>query len=100
MPLFENFYLLGIVSFVFGLAMSVGQPITMAMSFSNAADGRSGAAMGLRQTFNHTARVAGPLVFGVVGTAFGAFAVFWINALMLAGGALLVKSKKINPPQS
>jgi len=97
MPLFENFYLLGIVSFVFGLAMSVGQPITMAMSFSNAADGRSGAAMGLRQTFNHTTRVAGPLVFGVVGTAFGAFAVFWINALMLAGGALLVKSKKINP---
>lgn len=94
MPLFQNFYILGVISFMFGLAMSVGQPITMAMSFSNAADGRSGAAMGLRQTINHTTRVAGPLVFGVVGTAIGGIAVFWINALMLACGGILVKSGK------
>lgn len=69
------------------------------MSFSNATDGRSGAAMGLRQTINHTTRVAGPLVFGVIGTALGAFPVFWINALMPGCGGMLVKPDKTGEPE-
>ncbi len=94
-PFFENAYALCLISFIFGLAMNVGQPITMTLSFSNASDGRSGEAMGMRQTINHFTRVSGPLVFGAIGTVLGAFGVFWINAVMLVGGAALAKKGKL-----
>lgn len=90
-PLFQNPYMLGLLAFVFGFGMSVGQPITLTLSFSNAQNGRSGEAMGLRQTVNHTARVLGPTLFGGLGSAFGIFAVFWVNALLLITGGLLAR---------
>ena len=98
MPLLQDAYALCTLSFIFGLAMNVGQPITMTLSFTNAADGRSGEAMGLRQTVNHATRVAGPLFFGALGSMLGAgpgaFGVFWLNAVMLfAGGRLSRKGK-------
>lgn len=95
MPFVHNAWLLCVLAFVFGLVMNVGQPITLALSFSNASDGRSGEAMGLRQTVNHFTRVVGPLFFGSVGSLLGAFGVFWINTLFLAAGARLAKKGKL-----
>ncbi len=94
-PFVQNAVLLCVVAFVFGLAMSVGQPITMTLSFSNAAEGRSGEAMGMRQTINHLTRVVGPMVFGSIGSAFGLFPVFWINAVMLASGGAFTRPGKL-----
>lgn len=48
--------------------------------------GRSGEAVGLRLTVNHLTRVVGQFFFGSIGSAFGVFPVFWINALLLASG--------------
>ena len=97
-PLVHQAWLLCVLAFACGLVMSVGQPITMALSFSNASDGRSGAAMGLRQTVNHFTRVSGPLLFGSIGSLLGPFGVFWINAAMLAAGASLSKKGKLGDP--
>ncbi len=85
-PFFKSAAVLALVSFVFGLGMGCGQPITMMLTFSNSAEGRSGEALGLRITVNHLSRVIGPVVFGSIGSAFGVFPVFWITALMLASG--------------
>jgi MFS family permease len=88
-PFFTNAAILSLVSFFFGLGMGCGQPITLMMTFSNSAQGRSGEAMGLRVTVNHLTRVIVPVLFGSIGSAFGFFPVFWVNALMLAfGGAV------------
>ena len=90
-PFFESVVALGLASFAFGLGMGCGQPITMMMTFSGSAEGRSGEALGLRVTANHLARMIGPVVFGMIGAAFGVAPVFWINALILAsGGAIAV----------
>ena len=90
-PFFESVLMLGLASFAFGLGMGCGQPITMMMTFSGSAQGRSGEALGLRVTTNHLTRMIGPVVFGVIGAAFGIAPVFWINALILAsGGAIAV----------
>jgi len=90
-PLFQNAWVLGLLSFVFGMGMGCSQPITMMMTFSNSAEGRSGEALGLRLTINHLTRVACPLLFGVIGSAFGLLAVFWANALMLGSGGLMTR---------
>jgi MFS family permease len=90
-PFFVNVVALGLASFAFGLGMGCGQPITMMMTFTGSAQGRSGEALGLRVTANHLTRMIGPVVFGMIGTAFGLAPVFWINALvMVSGGAIAV----------
>jgi hypothetical protein len=66
------------------------------MTFSNSAEGRSGEAMGLRFTVNQLTRVVVPVVFGSIGSMFGLFPVFWINALMLATGGAITKPSRVS----
>jgi hypothetical protein len=80
-----------LVSFVFGIGMGCGQPITMMLTFNASAEGRSGEALGLRITINHMARVIVPVVFGAIGSGFGLFPVFWVKAFMLASGGALTR---------
>ena len=90
-PFFKSAVVLGMLSFAFGLGMGCGQPITMMMTFSNSAEGRSGEALGLRTTVNNLTKVVIPVLFGAVGSAFGIFPVFWGIALMLASGGAFTK---------
>jgi MFS family permease len=94
-PFFKSMVVLSLISFALGIGMGCGQPITIMMTFSNSTEGRSGEAMGLRVTVNHLTRVVVPILFGSIGTAFGLFPVFWINALMLASGGAITKPGKI-----
>lgn len=95
-PFFKSAVVLALLSFVFGLGMGCGQPITMMLTFSNSSEGHSGEVLGLRITTNHLARMIGPVVFGAIGSAFGIFPMFWINALMLVSGGTLTISGRIS----
>ena len=88
-PFFESIAVLAVVSFMFGLGMGCGQPITTMQIFSRSAQGRSGEMLGLRQSVNNAMRVSGPMLFGFVATAFGLPPVFWMSALLMGGGGLL-----------
>jgi MFS family permease len=94
-PFFKSAVVLALLSFGFGLGMGCGQPITMMLTFSNSTEGHSGEVLGLRITTNHLARMIGPVVFGAIGSAFGIFPMFWINALMLVSGGTLTLSGRI-----
>ncbi len=89
LPFFDNAVTLSLISFLMGLGLGCGTPITLMLTYSQSPPGRSGEALGLRMTANHLARVIGPLVFGSIGSAFGLFPVFWINGAMLASGGML-----------
>jgi MFS family permease len=93
-PLFHNVVALGLISFMFGLGMGCGQPITTMLIFSRCAEGRSGETLGLRQTVNNLMRVSSPPVFGLIASGFGLPAVFWISALMMGGGTMLTRSRE------
>ena len=94
-PFFESVAVLAAVSFIFGLGVGCGQPITTMLLFSRSAPGRSGEILGLRQSMNNALRVSAPMVFGVVATAFGLSAVFWLSALMMGGGGLLSRPRGV-----
>ena len=94
-PFFKSAVVLALLSFAFGLGMGCGQPITMMLTYSNSTEGHSGEVLGLRITTNHLARMIGPVVFGAIGSGFGIFPMFWINALMLVSGGTLTLSGRI-----
>ena len=92
-PFFKSALALGMISFMFGLGMGCGQPITTMLLFSRSAEGRSGETLGLRQTANNIVRVIAPSLFGFIATAFGLMPVFGISALMMAAGAAITRPK-------
>jgi len=91
-PFAGNAILLGTISFLFGLGMGIGIPLTVILMYDSSAQGRAGQTLGLRLTANNLVRVGGPIVFGAVGSALGLAAVYWIVAAILAGGGLLSRS--------
>lgn len=90
-PLFGSAAILALISFAFGLGMGCTTPITMMLMFTRSAQGRSGEAMGLRVAADNLTRLIGPVVFGLIASAIGLPAVFWINALMLASGGVFAR---------
>ena len=95
-PFFEGAAMLGLISFIFGLGMGCSQPIITMLMFSSSADGRSGEALGLRQTVTHLTKLVGPVAFGSMGSAFGLFPMFWFSALMLGAGGMISQPKRSN----
>jgi MFS family permease len=79
------------VSFVIGLGMGCGHPLSLTLSFERSPAGRSGEAAGLRVTATNLARVAVPLLTGLFSAALGPAALLWLNATVLAGTGYLAR---------
>ena len=98
-PFSGNGIVLAAISFLFGLGMGIGIPLTVILMFASSAEGRSGQTLGLRLTANNLVRTGGPMVFGAIGAALGMAAAFWILAAIMVGGGVLAKSgarKQVN----
>lgn len=92
-PFFQNAYLLAATSFLLGLGLGCGQPLSMMLIYNLAPPGRAAEAAGLRIMLNNVAHVGIPLFFGGIGSAFGFAPVFLSNAaLLLAGGCFSRKT--------
>ncbi len=91
-PFVERVYMLAAISFALGIGLGCCGPLSMVITYNRAPAGRSGEAMGLRQSFNKFTEVLVPLIFGTVGTAFGIGAAFWMDAALLAVGALILRT--------
>jgi MFS family permease len=91
-PFVANVYLLVGISFVLGLGLGCCSPLSLIITYNRAPEGRSGEAMGMRQTVNKLIQVLLPLIVGTLGSAFGVGPAFWMNSLMLASGAYIMKA--------
>jgi MFS family permease len=102
-PLTENPWLLGAASFVAGLGLGCGQPLSMILSFNAAPQGRSAEAIAMRLAVSYGAHVMIPPVFGALGTALGLAPVFWTCAMLMGGGAALNRksaTSRLDRPES
>jgi len=89
-PFVKSFVALLAISFVLGMGLGCGSPLSMMLAYNRAPAGRSGEAMGLRQMVNKGTEVLVPFVFGTLSTAFGMVPVFWLDAVLLAIAAALM----------
>ena len=85
-----NFPLLLAMSFMLGLGIGCGAPLSMTLCYNRAPAARSGEAIGLRQTVNKGIEMTVPVIFGLASTAFGAMPVYWFGALMLGLGGWIM----------
>ena len=90
-PIFENAWILAAVSFLLGLGLGCGQPLTMMLIYERTPQGSAGAAMGLRMSINKIIQIGVPLGFGYLGSLLGVKAVFWTTAALLFGGGNLTR---------
>lgn len=90
-PFASTFVELAAISFVLGLGLGCGGPLSLVLAYNRSPPGRSGEAIGVRQTVNKVTEMAMPIVFGVLGTAIGMGPVFVTNGLLLAAGAWLMR---------
>ena len=95
-PLFHQPAILALLAFGFGLGMGGGQPIVLMQMFSSSRDGRSGEALGLKFTANQLTKMVSPVVFGAIATAIGLSPMFWLNAALMACGAMMSRPS-VNP---
>ena len=91
-PFVTDVYMLAAISFLLGTGLGCCGPLSMVITYNRAPEGRSGEAMGLRQSVNKLTEVLVPLIFGTLGSAFGLGPAFWMDAVLLGGGALLMKA--------
>jgi MFS family permease len=90
-PFVTSFATLLAISFVLGLGLGCGSPLSMLLAYNRAPFGRSGEAMGLRQMVNKGTEVLVPFVFGTLSAALGMVPVFWLDAALLAVAAALMR---------
>jgi MFS family permease len=93
-PFCTNAWLLAAISFLLGLAMGTGQPLSMILIYNLTPRDRTSEAAGVRVTVNHMVHVTVPLMFGAIGSAFGFFPVFILNGLMLVAGGCMNRPPK------
>jgi MFS family permease len=92
-PLFKGAFMLGLLSFIFGLGMGCGQPVVTMLMFTSSTDGRSGEALGLKVTVNHITKLLSPIVFGAIASALGLPAMFWLNAALMGTGGIVARPR-------
>jgi MFS family permease len=90
-PLLQSTAALLAVSFIIGLGLGCGHPLSLTLSFERSPAGRSGEATGLRVTATNLARVAVPALTGIFSAALGPAALLWLNAIVLAGTGFLAR---------
>ncbi|MHC5325460.1 MFS transporter (plasmid) [Priestia aryabhattai] len=95
-PLFENPFLLIVISFVMGLGLGCCQPLSIVMAYSHSPQGRTGEVLGIRLTINKSVQFLVPIIFGSLGSLLGFFPIFWSNAalLLFSGYSLFERKNK------
>ncbi len=86
-PFFTLAIVLGAISFVLGLGLGLGQPLSTILTYNRSPANRVGEALGLRIAINNVMHVAAPAAFGAVGAALGLPVMFWVSSALLALGA-------------
>ncbi len=93
-PLLSDFGPLLLASFLLGMSLGCGQPVSMALVHSHSPEDRIGEAVGVRSTITSASQTFLPMLFGALGSAVGMISVFWaVSVLLAAGGAFAIRRR-------
>jgi len=96
-PVFDQVYVLMILSALMGFGLGCGQPLSMVTIFNVSPQHRTGEVLGLRLATNRLFQLIAPLFFGLVGKWIGLVSVFYVSGSFLIGGSYFARSKQEKP---
>ncbi len=88
-PFFQGVTMLFMISFLLGLGLGCGQPLSLLMVYNRAPAGRSGEVLGVRFTVVNLMHLVIPITFGVLSAAVGLMPVFVATAALMVVGSHL-----------
>ena len=89
--------LLVLLSFIIGLGVGCGQPLSMSLTYNAAPPGRAAETIAMRLAASYGAHVFIPTTFGALGSLLGLAPVFWLCAVALTGGSVM-NGRRRQPP--
>lgn len=90
-PLMPTAWLMGLCAVLLGMSLGSVQPMILSTLHHITPPDRHGEAIALRSMAINASSAAMPLLFGVVGAALGAGALFWLMGLAVGGGSLAAR---------
>jgi MFS family permease len=94
-PFFDGVTALFLISFVLGLGLGCGQPLSLLMVYNRSPAGRSGEVLGVRFTVVNLMHLVIPITFGTLSAMIGLAPVFIsTGTLMVAGSYLSHRMRK------
>ncbi|MCM3708448.1 MULTISPECIES: MFS transporter [Cytobacillus] len=87
LPFFNNIIVLSMFSFILGIGLGLGQPLSISSTINCLPNNKVGEGLGLRLTVNRLTQMSAPVLFGAIANFISMSAVFWIvGGLLLLGG--------------
>jgi len=86
-PFISSFILLCTCSFLLGLFLGIGQPLSIAATIQSLPTSRIGEGLGLRLSFNKLTQVVAPVILGGVSHVFGIISLFFLTGFTVLVGA-------------
>ncbi|MFD1851515.1 MFS transporter [Oceanobacillus bengalensis] len=93
-PFFDQIIMVTLLSFLLGLGLGLGQPLSITMTVHSLDPSHTGEGLGLRITFNRLTQVIAPITLGGIATVIGMTGVFWVTGILILGLQSLLVTKK------
>ncbi|GGC88988.1 MFS transporter [Thalassobacillus devorans] len=93
-PLLEHVTLFLVISFILGICLGIGQPLSISATISNLPSDQVGKGLGLRLCINKFAQVIMPAFLGVVANVGGITGVFYVIGIIIFAGSVKTGKEK------
>lgn len=93
-PLLEQLHLFIFFSFILGLCLGIGQPLSISATISELPSNKVGEGLGLRLTINKFTQVIMPIFLGATANVVGIVGVFYIIGFIVVIGSTKTKLNK------
>ena len=87
-----------LLSFIIGLGVGCGQPLSMTLAYNASPPDRAGEGIAMRLAVSYGAHVFIPTAFGALGAALGLAPIFWLCATALLSGSVMNARHATKPP--
>lgn len=97
LPFFQNEVLLGLISFLLGIGLGLGQPLSISTTMFSLPEDRMAEGLGLRLTANRFTQATAPFLFGVLAQVFTLASVFFVTGSIILAGSMKTRIQEESP---
>lgn len=94
LPFFSQIFIAGLIAFILGIGLGIGQPLSISLTIDHAPNGRVAEALGIRLTVNRLTQVTTPLLIGMLANVIGIIHIFVVSSTVIGIGTVIASRIK------